>query len=42
MFAEHMYGVAHCLIDRDGRAIGAEPRRRHCHAVCSAPVSFVR
>jgi len=22
MFAEHMYGIAHCLIDRDGRVIG--------------------
>ncbi len=21
-FAEHMYGIAHCLIDRDGRVIG--------------------
>src|SRR6202521_2980914 len=21
-FAEHMYGIAHCLIDRDGRGIG--------------------
>jgi hypothetical protein len=21
-FSEHMYGVAHCLIDRDGRVIG--------------------
>jgi hypothetical protein len=21
-FAEHMYGIAHCLIDRDGRMIG--------------------
>jgi hypothetical protein len=30
------------LIDGASRAIGAEPRRRHCHAVRSAPVSFVR
>jgi hypothetical protein len=22
VFAEHMYGIAHCLIDRDGRVIG--------------------
>ena len=21
-FAEHIYGIAHCLIDRDGRVIG--------------------
>jgi hypothetical protein len=21
-FSEHMYGIAHCLIDRDGRVIG--------------------
>ncbi len=21
-FAEHMYGIAHCLIDRDGRVLG--------------------
>jgi hypothetical protein len=21
-FSEHMYGIAHCLIDRDGRRIG--------------------
>ena len=23
-FAEHMYGIAHCLIDRDGRVIGCD------------------
>jgi hypothetical protein len=23
-FSEHMYGIAHCLIDRDGRVIGAQ------------------
>jgi hypothetical protein len=22
MFATHIYGIAHCLIDRDGRVIG--------------------
>jgi hypothetical protein len=27
-FAEHMYGIAHCLIDRDGRVIG-----------CNLPIS---
>jgi hypothetical protein len=36
-----MYGIAHCLIDQDGRVIGAELRRRHLHAVRSAPLSFV-
>jgi hypothetical protein len=36
-----MYGIAHCLIDRDRRVIGAELRRRHLYAVRSAPVSFV-
>jgi hypothetical protein len=24
VFAEHMYGIAHCLIDRDGRVIGCD------------------
>jgi hypothetical protein len=22
LFAEHLYGIAHCLVDRDGRVIG--------------------
>jgi hypothetical protein len=24
VFAEHMYGIAHCLIDCDGRVIGCD------------------
>jgi len=26
MFADRMYGLAHCLIDRDGRVIGVNLR----------------
>ena len=26
MFADRMYGLGNCLIDRDGRVIGAKPR----------------
>jgi hypothetical protein len=26
LFAEHLYGIAHCLVDRDGRVIGCNLR----------------
>jgi hypothetical protein len=35
--AEHMYGIAHCLIDRDGRVIGCNLPIRNGPLLDQAP-----